>query len=74
MQQKGNVETAFEKALYKWQGDKDDKQFRSEGDDDYYRLCFGPAEDNSYLLKTEEFQNLAQTFFEPLLACRREIR
>ena len=71
MQKTENVETALEKALEKWQGKTEDKQYRSEGDDDYYRLCFGPAEDNSYLLKTEEFQNLAQTFFEPLLACAR---
>ena len=72
MKKDENEETAFEKALYKWQGDKDDKQFRSEGDDDYYRLCLGPAEENS-ALEHEQFQSLAQTFFEPLLACRRVI-
>jgi exodeoxyribonuclease V gamma subunit len=73
LQKNGNVETAFEKALEKWQGKTEDKQFRSEGDDNYYRLCFGPAEDNS-ALEHEHFQNLAQSFFEPLLACRRVIR
>jgi exodeoxyribonuclease V gamma subunit len=70
MEKDQNVETAFDKALYKWQGNQDTKQYKSEGDDDYYRLCFGPPEDNS-ALKPEQFKSLAQTFFEPLLKHRK---
>ncbi len=68
-----NEATALEKALEKWRGKTtEEKQYRTEGDDDYYRLCFGPAEDSSELLKDEQFKNLAKKFFKPLLACRSE--
>lgn len=59
-------EEAFSNARDTWMGNSNK---RGEGEDEYYRLCFGRPEEGTPL-ENEQFKTLAKTFFEPLLAHR----
>jgi exodeoxyribonuclease V gamma subunit len=68
---KGKTEQeAFYSALDIWRGHS---KARGEAEDDYYRLCFGRA-DESTPLENEPFKILAKAFFEPLLAHRQMLK
>jgi len=56
---------AFYRAQNTWRG----SDFaRGEAEDEYYRLCFGGAEESTPL-ENAPFKELAQKFFGPLLGC-----